>query len=243
MSSKDPLDIDMESEALPNIVVDNTMALTLPNGKIASLVNALNSEISRASAMETSAILHFTSANENEGAGHISIETAYFMAISENKRVLFVDTDPQAQKDGIVLRKGLFIERQSKNSPTIITLDKVGFSYTNFSIKDTNGNLCIKLADIKTLFSIFKKSYDLVVIHSHGALNDGMASILASVCDGTVIVIKAEATRSPVVEELKNVIIEQGGVIFGAIMSGRKHYIPQWLYKFLFNSKTLSIEM
>jgi Mrp family chromosome partitioning ATPase len=56
---------------------------------------------------------------------------------------------------------------------------------------------------------------------------------LASLVDANVLVLRAEHSRSPVAERLRDTLLTAGGNILGFIFVGRKYYIPSWLYRWI----------
>jgi Mrp family chromosome partitioning ATPase len=50
---------------------------------------------------------------------------------------------------------------------------------------------------------------------------------------GTVMIVESEKTRWQVAEKIKSNIEKIGGKVIGIFVNKRKHYIPQFIYKFL----------
>jgi protein-tyrosine kinase len=45
-----------------------------------------------------------------------------------------------------------------------------------------------------------------------------------------VLVVEAEKTKWPVIQDVKEKLISHGGNILGIVFNKRRYYIPRWLY-------------
>ena len=83
------------------------------------------------------------------------------------------------------------------------------------------------------LFDLLRREHDYIVMRVPPVSRsfDGIeAAILA---DATVLGVRAEATRKPVALQMKAQVIDTGGRIVGVAMTGRRSYIPAYVYRFL----------
>lgn len=83
------------------------------------------------------------------------------------------------------------------------------------------------------LFDLLRREHDYIVmlVPPVSRSFDGIeAAILA---DATVLGVRAEATRKPVALQMKAQVIDTGGRIVGVAMTGRRSYIPAYVYRFL----------
>jgi len=65
-------------------------------------------------------------------------------------------------------------------------------------------------------------------------LRDGVVPVrLANVVQGSIMVIRAEHTKLSVVENMVSQLLGAGGDLYGAIMTGRRFYIPWIIYRWL----------
>jgi len=228
-------------ETIPTVKINGGMKLVLPNGRITSLVNTILGHLQESS---KSAIIHFTSANKGVSAGVVACETAYYLASNEGKKVLFLDTDSNAPYEGILAKKNLcdsepidlYLSQNAERAP-LVNLEGTNFSYGCIGIEDKSGNLKMKIADIKYLLDTLQQDYDIIIMHSSNAVKNDITSIISPISAGTVVVVEAEKTRMPVVEELINIVNLNGGKILGSVMTGRKYYIPKIIYKIFFSGK------
>jgi len=83
----------------------------------------------------------------------------------------------------------------------------------------------------KTLFTKLGSTYDMIVIDAPPAHDSLVGLRLANIVDGSILVVRAEFTRVPVAENLRNQLLSAGGDIYGAIITGRKFRIPKAIYQ------------
>ena len=64
-------------------------------------------------------------------------------------------------------------------------------------------------------------------------LSDVTGIALSRKASGVLLVVEAERTRAPIIEQARKVIETGGGRLLGVILNKRKHHIPGWIYKLL----------
>jgi len=57
--------------------------------------------------------------------------------------------------------------------------------------------------------------------------------ILCGAMDAVLLVVAAESTRVPVVEELRDTLLSQGANLAGVVLNRRRLYIPRVIYRIL----------
>ena len=87
------------------------------------------------------------------------------------------------------------------------------------------------LADLAAL-------YDYVVVTAPPTSTSFESIELSSAVDAVVIVLDAEATRRPVARDLVQQATTAGASILGAMLLGRRQYMPQFLYSLLFERRS-----
>lgn len=83
------------------------------------------------------------------------------------------------------------------------------------------------------LFHELRATYDYVVVTAPPAYTWFESLELTTVSDLNVLILTAEKTRKPVVETILSQAGYIGGNVDGAVMTGRKYYIPNWAYRLL----------
>ncbi len=75
-----------------------------------------------------------------------------------------------------------------------------------------------------------KESFSLILIATPGLMQNPSAKAFARASDGVAVVIEAEKTRAPVVQETLNTLSDSGANVLGMIFNKQVLYIPGWIY-------------
>jgi Mrp family chromosome partitioning ATPase len=109
---------------------------------------------------------------------------------------------------------------------------------TNLSVAafTINGKPITSLVDVQQLRFYLKqlqKKFDLIVIDTSSPEFSFDSIALSCMTQGSVMIVESEKTRWQVADNIKNHIEKSGGKIIGVFVNKRKHYIPQFIYRFL----------
>jgi Mrp family chromosome partitioning ATPase len=88
-------------------------------------------------------------------------------------------------------------------------------------------------ADTRALFEYLKKKFSVIVLDCAGATACPDSLALSRFCDGTVLVVRAEYSRRRVINWTRDEISRYGGNVVGTVLTHRRKYIPDWLYRHL----------
>ncbi|BBK29641.1 uncharacterized protein involved in exopolysaccharide biosynthesis [Stella humosa] len=97
----------------------------------------------------------------------------------------------------------------------------------------TLGNLRAPLVDARRQIDQLRREYDVIVISGPAQGFSPITQRVASIVDANVLVVRGEVTRSPAAIRLRDMILEAGGGVLGTVFTGRKYYIPRWVYRWL----------
>jgi protein-tyrosine kinase len=116
----------------------------------------------------------------------------------------------------------------------LMTFHRVGSSrlvINRFSQSSEMANA--KIVNEGQFWQDVKKHFLLTVVDSP-PFSDSPDGILVSQCmESVIIVVEADATRMPVVENLKSNLLGQGANIMGLVFNKRQFYIPKQIYHML----------
>ncbi len=232
---------------LPVQITDIEFVQTLPTGELAAILGAIENATAPKETNTTNRLVHFTSTYSGESADVIAVETAFFAATQEGKKVLIVDVAPYEKNicAQYGLRPQISLDQYALSlegnthaaKAPIINIKNTELSYAVLFSEGKQKDRSFNTKIAKEVFSTLRNFYDVIIVHSEGSLKSGVAASLAPLTDGTLLVIQAERTRTPVAKELVETIRNSGGEIIGSVMSNRKYYIPQWLYGLLFKTQ------
>ncbi len=215
------------------------LSLKLPPIELIKLVQTI-----RHSVPQACPVVQFVSAYHGEGTNLIAFETALTAATQLGLRVLFIDTigdsktgsrwrrktERQKLTAGVELPLGALLQSSGLLSRTQVFVAGTNLVYTTLRGPGFEGSTLAILGSFAKLLESFRTTYDLIVIPSAAVNTDALCLALAKVVDGSVLVIEAERTRSPVVRQAQHMIETHGGKILGAILNKRRFHIPHWLY-------------
>ncbi|MGC7406345.1 GumC family protein [Pandoraea pneumonica] len=85
---------------------------------------------------------------------------------------------------------------------------------------------------VTQLFDALRQSHDYIVVHAPPSSQSFTGIENASLADATVLVVRAEATRKPVIAGLKSQVEDAGGHLIGVALTHRRGYIPASIYRF-----------
>lgn len=85
---------------------------------------------------------------------------------------------------------------------------------------------------VTRLFDALRESHDYIVVHAPPSSQSFTGIENAPLADATVLVVRAEATRKPVIAGLKAQVEDVGGRLIGVALTHRRGYIPSFIYRF-----------
>ncbi|WP_245272302.1 lipopolysaccharide biosynthesis protein [Xanthobacter sp. 126] len=91
-------------------------------------------------------------------------------------------------------------------------------------------DLRIPISDALRMTMELKTSFDHVLIASNPTVASLLSQRFCQVADGNLVAIQAEKTRTPAASHLVGQVTECGGLLLGAVLFGRRYYLPDWLY-------------
>ena len=76
-----------------------------------------------------------------------------------------------------------------------------------------------------------RSSFDFVIIDSAPVSRFPDAQAICARVDGVVLVVEAGKTRLQVAQRAKKELEDAGGRILGVVLTKRRRYIPEWIYR------------
>ncbi|MAM75313.1 MAG: hypothetical protein CMO29_16065 [Tistrella sp.] len=97
----------------------------------------------------------------------------------------------------------------------------------------TLGRMRTEVGELGVLIEGLASRYDFVIVDAPATRNSFVALRLAPVVDGSILVVRAEHTRAPVASHTRDQILDAGGDMLGAVVTGRRFHIPRAIYRWL----------
>jgi Mrp family chromosome partitioning ATPase len=183
------------------------------------------------------AVLHFVAAASGEGTSTIAREFALLAATTGRRRTLLLDG---ARGD---LDTARFFNADTAHG----LIDGIWIGYegadllrpvpgTSLSVACLVGERSHGPADAVTLSGLYdqlRDEYELIVVDCAAMERGEYSTLLPDEADGIFLVIRAETTRPAVIVHAKALVEQAGGHFLGAVLNGRRNYIPGFLYRML----------
>ncbi len=179
-------------------------------------------------------ILQFIGSRKGEGTSTIVRQFAGISALKMGKSVLVLDTD------GIDPVQHVLFDVHPKYCLNEVITDGGPIERAYCQVADPQLSVCVvsgnsvspaQVLNDSGLWEKFRIHFDHIIIDSPPLeeSSDGLAMVRKA--DGVILVIEAEKTRWPVVQNLRDSIIQYGGNILGVVFNKRRYYVPGWIYK------------
>ena len=179
-------------------------------------------------------ILQFIGSRKGEGTSTIVRQFAGISALKMGKSVLVLDTDRIDPVQPVlfdVRPKYCLNEVISDGGPIERAYCQVADPRLYVCVVSGNSVSPAQVLNESGLWEKLRARFDLVVIDSPPleVSSDGLA--LVRKADGVILIIEAEKTRWPVIQNLRDSINKYGGNILGAVFNKRHYHVPGWIYK------------
>lgn len=180
-------------------------------------------------------ILLLASASKGEGTSTIAADLAVVTAEDMGKRVLLVRVVRATARRLPGLNGGLesAIEGAARLEEVVARGPGPGLQHTTLTLDEQGSRQALNGTAIKAVLNAALNAADMVLIDAPPVLTDAAAVALARHCGGAILVVEAEKTRAPLVQEARAMIEEQGCPVIGAVMNKRRMHIPNMIYKLL----------
>lgn len=83
------------------------------------------------------------------------------------------------------------------------------------------------------IWTALRRHFMMIVVDSPPASQSFDGIVLSGAMDAVVLVVRAESTRAPVVEGLRDRLIANGAPLAGLVLNQRRFYIPKRIYRLL----------
>jgi Mrp family chromosome partitioning ATPase len=168
-----------------------------------------------------SAIIHLTASGPGQGTTTVAREIAALAAQSSWCKVALIDAarpegEPRPSPAG--------------GDPADLDLQPARFGGSDMTVGLLNrsGQASLRIDTVRKHYAWLRANFSLIVVDCPPALSSSEAATIASLADGTIVVVEAEQTRVADVEKTRELLLQAGGVIFGVILNKRRQ-MPDYL--------------
>jgi Mrp family chromosome partitioning ATPase len=178
---------------------------------------------------ERSRIIELASATSGEGTSTIAREMALTIAGDLLKPVMLIRVI-----NDLPLSPGLEAAAHGRMSLEAVIetdIDVPTLTTVTLNLGGPNAGLLFDGDELERVFAQATRMARLVIVDAPPILSDVAAIALSRKVSGVLLVVEAEKTRAPLLEQARRMIEAGGGRVLGVILNKRKHHIPGWLYR------------
>lgn len=211
------------------------ISLLQPDSFVAEQFRALRGRIDAISAQRTLRTIAVTSATPGEGKTTSAINLAIVTSLSVGRRVLLVDCDLRRPKIhsslGITPEAGLaeVLTDQIGLDQAVVKPEGMGLEILAVRGRPANPSELLGSARMREVMEEVAQRYDRVILDTPAALGLPDAKVVADLCDGIVVVVRADITRQEDVHTVLEIVDRRrvlGLVLNGAVADqGRYGYV------------------
>jgi len=164
--------------------------------------------------------------------GHLTIAKDYAitLAAETGQKVLLIEAGP-GERD-YQASEGL-VDAGLKNSSPVqaIHSTKQNISTARWLANEENRSNAGQVIHNVTFWSALLDVFDSIIIDAPSLQHSFEGVTLATKADATVLVIQAESTPEPVINNLRDTLNAAGAKLSGIVMNKRQYHIPAKIYK------------
>lgn len=222
-----------------NSIVDTTndvnkrrISILQPDSFVAEQFRMLRGRIDSMGAHRPLTSIAVTSANAHEGKSTASINLATVTAMSLGTKVLLVDCDLRRAKVhaslGLEPRSGLAEVLLGRNSldEALVKVDKLNLDVLGVRYAPPNPSELLASSQMRELVQELCRRYDRVIFDTPATLGLPDSKIISELCDGLVMVVRADVTPREDVRAALEVLDQQRllGFLLNGVDTSRERY-------------------
>jgi len=195
-----------------------------PDSFVAEQFRMLRGRIDSLAAQRPIRSIAVTSANSNEGKSTASINLAIVTAMSLERKVLLIDCDmrrPQIHTSlGVESDAGLAEVLLGRNTldEAIVTVEGLNLDLLPVRLMPANPSELLGSAQMRLLLEEVASRYDRVILDTPATLGLPDSKIVSEVCDGLVMVVRADVTPREDVHAALDTLDRRR--VFGLVLNG-----------------------
>ncbi|HLY54293.1 MAG TPA: hypothetical protein VKS60_01975 [Stellaceae bacterium] len=186
---------------------------------------------------DCSPVVELVGSVPGEGTSTVATETALVVSGILQRRTLFVDaTSGRASRLARTLERHVSAsldQVMTGRAPILDALASLPDLDLHYATIETGGLYGSRLPPLRALHSLLNRlrnHYDFILVDGGNMRSGAFSPILARAVDGVVLVIEAERTRAPVVEQAVELLEASRAKLLGAVLNKRRFHIPGVFY-------------
>lgn len=210
------------------------IAMLQPDSYVAEQYRSLRGRLDSLAAQRPLKTIAITSANAGEGKSTCSVNLATVTAMSVGRKVLLIDCDLRKPKVhwtlGLQPRAGLaeVLLNQATLDDAIVKLDGVNLDVLPVRSIPSNPSELLASPEMRRVIEDVARRYDRVVLDTPACLGLPDAKSISEICDGLVMVVRADVTPKEDVQAALDILDRRR--IVGLVLNGGETTREQYGY-------------
>lgn len=165
-------------------------------------------------------MLMLVSGREGEGTSTVSLQLAQSFAREASQRVLVVDANAQRPSPVFEAAREAATETRERGCLHLLPLAE--------RLRRSDPMTAVAIRD---LIDVSATGYDWILVDGAPLLENPDAAPLAAQCDAALLVVRAGATRRPVLVRALDLLRRAQANVLGTVLNRRRLEIPDFLYR------------
>jgi protein-tyrosine kinase len=172
-----------------------------------------------------------------EGASTVARNLAVGLGESHRGRVVLIDANLRSPSQHQFFQTGTadgladVLSGRVEPSAAVREAPRFGIAVLPSGRPSDHPPHLLTVAAMQRIVTALQSQFDWVMMDGPPVTTYPDASSLAVVADGTILVVRAERTRSEVAEKAMKVLNEAGATLLGGVLNGRRYHIPEFIYR------------
>ncbi len=177
------------------------------------------------------------SAVPGEGASTVAGNLAVAIGGSRCGRVILVDANLRSPSRHKVFQTGTadgladVLGGRAELKAAVLEAPRFGIAVLPSGRPSDIAPDMLTVSALQRVVTALQSQFDWVILDGPPVTTYPDASSLAVVADGTILVLRAERTRSEVAEKAMKVLHDAGATLLGGVLNGRRYHIPEFIYR------------
>lgn len=196
----------------------------LPREELIALYHSLRMQLPQ----DAAPVLEITSSSRGEGTSTLARDLSNAVASTLGLRVLLVLVE---SREGVEPGLEAVATGDAIATEVIAPARDGPFYRASLSVFGAGTRFIFDSGGLERVFAELAELVDVVFVDAPPILAEVASMVLTRCVGGVVLVVEAERTRAPIVEQARRAIEANGGRLLGIVMNKRRYHIPRAIYR------------
>ncbi len=196
----------------------------LPREELIALYHALRMQLPQ----DAPPIIEITSSGRGEGTSTLARDLSNAVASTLGLRVLLVVLE---SREGAEAGLETVATGDAQCIDVIAPARDGPFYRATLQVFGAGARFLFDSGGMERVFAELVELVDIVFIDAPPILAEVGSMVLTRCVGGVILVVEAERTRAPIVEQARRAIEANGGRLLGVVMNKRRYHIPRAIYR------------